>query len=220
MNIYQQDINLDYAGTRLHETEATACINVAIAQFDHFSTQRKMRRTEQSISARELLMQVLAKHYPTLQQSTLGLIKSANGQPMLTGSKVPIVSIAHSHEWVACAITTPSQISNIGVDVEAIVSKNWDAYYSDIFHPVEKAWVSATAGHERDIRGLACWCRKEAILKALGIGITVPLTEIGFAADGTLIALPDGMGSPDDWKTHSEVIVNKAIIAVAWKVIS
>src|SRR5690606_8324871 len=147
MNISQQDISFDHAGNRLHETKETACINVAIAQFDHFSTQRKMRRAEQSISARELLMQALAKHYPNLKQATLELIKTASGQPMLTGTQVPLVSIAHSHEWVACAIAAPTQISNIGVDVEAIVSKNWDAYYRDIFHPVEKEWVSAATGH-------------------------------------------------------------------------
>ncbi|CAG0961520.1 4'-phosphopantetheinyl transferase [Methylophilaceae bacterium] len=220
MNISQQDISLDHAGNRLHEAEATACINAAIAQFGHFSTQRKMRRAEQSISARELLMQVLAKHYPKLQQATHALIKTASGQPMLTGTQVPLVSIAHSHEWVACAIAAPSKTSNIGVDVEAIVSKNWDAYYRDVFHPAEKEWVSAAAGHEKDIRGFTCWCRKEAILKALGIGITVPLAEIGFSADGTLIALPAGLGSSDGWQTHSEVIENKAIAAIVWKVIS
>lgn len=217
MNINQPDTSLELAGNLVFQIDVARRITVAVAQYSHFSRQRKIRREEQSISARHLLMQTLAKFHPDLSQQALALIKTSSGQPKLTGTEPPFISISHSQAWVACAVAASSEASHVGIDIETIAPRNWDAYCDEVFHEEEKAWVSGASGHEKDIRGLMCWCRKEAILKALGIGIIMPLPEIGFSSDGTLIALPDKLGPHEGWKTYSTIIENRLVVAVAWK---
>ena len=78
--------------------------------------------------------------------------------------------------------------------METIKPINWDAYCRGIFHPEESKWLLAVVGFERDARALICWCRKEAIVKDLGIGLSVPLSEIGFSSEGNLIKFPTELG--------------------------
>ncbi len=76
----------------------------------------------------------------------------------------------------------------VGIDVESIdaVTSRWDPAL--VLHPSESADAPAQQA--------AMWCRKEAILKALGTGLSTPMSEIR-VADWQVedIAAPDGLAA-------------------------
>lgn len=91
--------------------------------------------------------------------------RNQHGKPFLADRSAPHFSLSHSGHWVVCAVSdTP-----VGVDVElprcsAAVARRY-------FHPLETA-------HASDPDQLCrLWTAKEAFVKALGFGITIPLNS-------------------------------------------
>ena len=90
-------------------------------------------------------------------------------------------NIAHSAGLVACAI---ARGRDVGVDVEDRNRPETDRQIvSRYCSPAEAADIDAQgdAWHERF---LIYWTLKEAYLKALGLGISVHLSDISFTFDG------------------------------------
>lgn len=99
-----------------------------------------------------------------------------NGKPSLPVHTVdePFgFNIAHSGDWIVCAVAPSSQI---GVDIECPrrgldVLALGDSFLSD----GEQAALRLLPVGERITSFLACWTRKEAFLKSMGQGLQVPL---------------------------------------------
>ncbi len=175
---------------------------------------RQRRRREQSSVARILLNHLIKNHFGDNQASLWNFNKLSNGKPVLEGADAPSISIAHSHDWVTCAL---SSSSIIGIDIEKIREINWDECYSYVLHPAEVEWVMQGSKQERNMRGLTLWCLKEAAVKALGDSFNYGLSELAFCADGHLLEAPSIFGSVSSWESHSIVIDNDAIMAILWK---
>lgn len=188
-------------------------VSIDVAQFNYFYESRAQRRVNQSLLVRALLDDSLILFRKYID-STWILSKLENGKPFLDGKNAPSISISHSDDWCVCAV---SNALHVGVDIEVIKTRNWEAYCKDVFHPEEAKWVLDVVGYERDVRGLICWCRKEAVVKALGVGLSVPLSEIGFSSEGSLIELPKELGNSFGWNFFTRVILGKAVVAAAWK---
>ncbi|MDO8961256.1 MAG: 4'-phosphopantetheinyl transferase superfamily protein [Methylophilus sp.] len=213
MNIYKGTVYIDAHGNAC-ATFFQAAISFDIAQYDHFSERRKLRRIQQSLAVRDLLNNALCRQFNIDLASSWTLDKTESGKPYLSGDHAPFISMTHSGNWCACAIANTSPI---GIDIEVVQYRDWESYSIEVLHPTEAQWVMAVDGKERDIRGLICWCRKEAILKALGLDISSAFTEIGFCAEGHLIALPSALGVMDDWTLFTQVIQEQIVVAVAWQ---
>jgi 4'-phosphopantetheinyl transferase len=188
---------------------------VNIARYSHFPHDRKLRRSLQSQSVRDLLTAALQRLFSTYKPQTWILDKTKLGKPFLLGKDSPHISISHSGNWCACAVASSVRM---GIDIEVVKNRDWASYCTEVFHSSEAQWILAVEGKERDIRGLTCWCRKEAMVKALGLGLTIALSEIGFCADGHLIALPQALGNVSDWKFYTQAIQSEVVLAVAWQV--
>src|SRR5215475_12068527 len=95
------------------------------------------------------------------------------------------LSVSHSGDWVAVAV---SETTDLGVDVEQISDADIAMLAPTVLSPSE----SAAALRRRDF--FQAWTRKEAVVKATGDGLSVPLAEvvIGESDDGapTVIAYP------------------------------
>lgn len=140
------------------------------------------------------------------------------------------LNISHSGAWLAAAWSPQAAI---GVDIEAIRPMQWlgdDAVLAAVLHPDEIKWLNAGTPAQRVQRGLMSWCRKEALLKAMGLGLAsgFPLAGIGHSPDGSLHILPASLermcdaGRANDWHTHSDWIDDEehgrqAALAVAWR---
>jgi 4'-phosphopantetheinyl transferase len=88
------------------------------------------------------------------------------GRPELEHPASPDLSfnLSHCPGLVACAV---ARGVTVGLDVERASQRRY-------FHPSESAWVQAG---DRDTRLAAVWVLKEAIIKALGDGLSIPLTS-------------------------------------------
>jgi len=94
----------------------------------------------------------------------------SNGKPLLPNGYS--ISIAHSGKLVLCACCATG---NVGVDVETVENKNI-LDYEDYLTPAEI--TTLRVAHDPNIVFKQMWVRKEAVLKADGIGLLHPLNEL------------------------------------------
>lgn len=98
-----------------------------------------------------------------------------HGKPELPGTGLQ-VSVSHSGDRVAVAVT---RTGPVGIDVEEIGASVAPA---DLLPHVLGPAEPRTPAHATGSGFHRMWTRKEAVLKATGQGLRVPLTEIGVSA--------------------------------------
>jgi 4'-phosphopantetheinyl transferase len=115
-----------------------------------------------------------------------------HGKPRVVGADLRF-SIAHSAERVVVAVTRGAEI---GVDVEQV---NPDLEVSqltaDVLSPAERG-ANSPAGL------LTYWTRKEAVLKATGDGLHVPLSDLTVTGPGEPPALLDWRGRSRNFRLY------------------
>jgi len=115
-----------------------------------------------------------------------------HGKPYAEGMDVNI-SISHAHQVVAFAM---SRTAKIGIDIE---------YHSSDQNLLDSAEsVLADSEHpRRDAKDLyTYWCRKEAVVKATGDGLVVPLNEVVVSGADQPAELIAFQGDSPGWWLH------------------
>ena len=111
-------------------------------------------------------------------------------------------NLSHSAGLVICALARGRAV---GVDVEDLARRAPDpAIVPRYCSPAEADDVHAHGDRWRD-RFLTYWTLKEAYLKARGVGISLPLSDISFTVDarGATIAFERSLtGADDRWTFH------------------
>ncbi len=122
-----------------------------------------------------------------LSAAALHFSRDQMGKPFLrTPTPGPIdFSLSHTEGMVAVAI---SHTGPVGVDVEAIDQKSvprqdWSAYG---LSPAEEAHLATLGEPLQSKTFLALWTAREAVAKADGRGLALPLNRIRMQACGTL----------------------------------
>src|SRR5258706_13697182 len=94
-------------------------------------------------------------------------------------------SLSHSRDQVLCAIA-PTGL--VGVDVERIRPRNeWDQLAAFVLHPAERARAEAATDVARWRGFYRVWTLKEAMAKALGVGLALPFNRILFSEDNRIV---------------------------------
>lgn len=115
---------------------------------------------------------------------------AASGQPQLPGTGWA-TSLSHSGTRVLFAA---ARADALGVDIECGSARTrLDALAEDICSPVELVCVRGLPEAQRGPALLRLWTRKEALLKALGLGLRQPPSSFAAPA-GQPIELPGGSG--------------------------
>lgn len=100
--------------------------------------------------------------------AVINLAKTDHGKPYLTDHKLAF-NVSHSQQWLAVAWSNSQ--ANIGVDVEhAEREQQVLAISKRYFHANEQATAEQNWLHT--------WTRKEAVLKAHGLGLRIKLAEL------------------------------------------
>lgn len=128
---------------------------------------------------------------------------SAHGKPELPGG--PHFSLSHSSETMMLAIGDAA----IGCDIEAIdLALDWPPLARGFFSARENAALSALGGEESRIAFFTCWSRKEAFVKALGLGLAYPLDAftVSVGEQPAIVSGGEGweargIGSPAGYRT-------------------
>jgi len=129
------------------------------------------------IQNRYLLRFIIAK-YLAIQISEVEFKYNKYGKPQLADDEAKLFfNISHSHGFTVLAF---SREYELGIDVE-LVNREEDIncfINTDIFTPGEINWLKSQTGSNISAACYKLWSAKEAYVKALGIGLTIPLNSI------------------------------------------
>jgi phosphopantetheinyl transferase len=107
------------------------------------------------------------------EPATLAFVRTPHGKPFLAGERELRFSVSRSQ---GLAVLGVARGADLGVDVERhdralALGPIADALFAD----EEAAELSALAEDRRISRFFELWTRKEAVAKALGVGLAMPL---------------------------------------------
>ncbi len=156
----------------------------AVLSPDEWDRVRRIRDPEAArrfVVRRGVLRHLLAR-YLGVSPQTIPFRQGPQGKPTLGGvwAQTSVhFSLSDSGELAVYAFTGGHPL---GVDLERIrpVARG-SALAERHFSPLEQAWFRAQPPERRDEAFLRCWTCKEALVKAVGSGLTVPLGEITVA---------------------------------------
>ncbi|MFF5991892.1 4'-phosphopantetheinyl transferase family protein [Prauserella flavalba] len=103
-----------------------------------------------------------------------------HGPPRVPGAKLAL-SISHSGERIGVALTGGAAV---GLDVETATRKADDALLGYALNDTERAALEGLSEQERADAFFRYWTRKEAVMKATGRGLRIPLTSLTMAPPG------------------------------------
>lgn len=131
------------------------------------------------VIARGSLRRVLGA-YLGMAPAELEFTYSGLGKPSLTGVDLNF-NLSHSHELAVLAV---AQGGELGVDVEYLRPQaNFKAIATRFFAPEEVDAIEQLPAEVQLRAFFSCWTRKEAILKAVGKGLTYPLNQVVVSVD-------------------------------------
>ncbi|SCK42137.1 4'-phosphopantetheinyl transferase [Variovorax sp. HW608] len=129
------------------------------------------RDRERFVAAHVALRQLLSSH-TGIAASELEFVQGEAGKPSLIRPAGLQFNLSHSKSVALIAIGTAG--AEIGVDVEVLRSMpDADAMAASYFTEAEQRALAALPPARRERAFLACWTRKEACLKAIGLGLGV-----------------------------------------------
>jgi 4'-phosphopantetheinyl transferase len=167
-------------------------------------------------------LRMLAGRYLGIEPSVVAFVYGPQGKPALRGpgrgshvegpagaespAGYPLeFNVAHSQDVVLYAFCLGSRI---GVDVEHVrPMSDQDAFASQFFSPAERRLLMSLDGSQRAEGFFTIWACKEAILKAIGSGLTRPInqTEVSIDGPGSVQVLSvDGVrAEAANWRLHT-----------------
>ncbi|MBE9094401.1 4'-phosphopantetheinyl transferase superfamily protein [Tychonema sp. LEGE 07203] len=171
------------------------------------------------IVSRGALRAILSR-YLHINPSLLRFEYNPYGKPSLTvaqGGNTLRFNLSHSREIALIALTKNREI---GVDIEAIDPKTSCLEIAErFFSPLEHLALCSLPEYLQTTAFFTCWTRKEAYIKAVGKGLSLPLNEFDVTlAPGEPPALLNVKENPDEaskWSLIELISSSDMVAAVA-----
>lgn len=132
-----------------------------------------------------------------------------HGRPRVAGLSV---STSSSEERVLVAVADEG--SEVGVDIERVPPTVFEGFDDFVLHPDERErFGPVTRGPAGTAARLSCWVEKEAVLKAVGVGLASPPHELLLSArpdDAVLLTRADMIG-PWEWRLVERAGASEAL---------
>ena len=193
--------------------EDLAPFSAALGAFqDHAERERGARYHVEADRMRHAItrgvLRRLAGHYLDRPPAELRFGAGAYGKPHLSGADAGRLSfnVSHSGNVVLIAL---AHHANVGVDVESWASRidgpGIDRIADSAFSAYERVALHALAPGERRAAFFAIWSRKEAYIKATGLGVSAGLHHFDVShgpGDARLLADRTRGAGPVEWVLH------------------
>ncbi len=135
--------------------------------------------------------------YQDYSPAEIEIVNDANGAPLfsLPGAQISPdrLSISHSGQLALCGLTQVPTMG-VGVDLEKIEPRSED-FIQDYFTPDEQRLVGSFPPKVKHTAVTLIWSMKEAMLKALGVGLRRDTRQVEVHTLGD--------GNPGDWQEAS-----------------
>jgi len=188
------------------ETERRLMAYVTPMEFARMHYQKNPQKKRQQVLSHAMLRIILSK-YVNIGPAEMVFVRSESGKPALdaTLGKTVSFSMSHSGGYAAYAVT---KTFNVGVDVERLDEKRrYEVIAGRFFSESEKAHLTQRFLDERLRMFYRLWTAKEAVSKAVGTGLSYPLSqyEIALNKQGVLAvaALNGDTSAASRWSLRS-----------------
>lgn len=160
------------------------------AYWNHFLSQVSAeRRTQASRFVRqadayrsvlgEILTRVTLSRLTGLRPAELSFTRNPYGKPSLSHHSDVQFNVSHSGDWIALI---SGGTDELGVDVEKIAPIDMQIA-ERFFSPTESQFLSATPDDRRLNTFYRLWTLKESYIKAVGMGLSIPLDSFAILPD-------------------------------------
>lgn len=158
-------------------------------------------------AGRAVLRHLLAR-YLDVRPDEVAFRYSAHGKPSLDGSAAESGLRFNFSNAGGMALAAFARGRDLGVDLEELVRvADFAAIAERFFSPAENAALLALPPESRDAAFFTCWTRKEAYIKAVGEGLSIPLDSFDVTlAPGDpprLLATRGEPGGVTRWSLHA-----------------
>ncbi|MCU1323514.1 MAG: phosphopantetheine-protein transferase [Acidobacteriaceae bacterium] len=166
VHLWLLDLELAYSLCDMHDRMLSGDELEKVSRFASSELSYRYRAT------RVLLRYLLSKYLRTSPKE-IQFTYGANGKPHLRPDHSLEFNVSHSGNRAAVAITANSPV---GVDLEEIRSIPEASQISaQCFSPEEVRQLAGMATLQQISAFMWCWSRKEALLKAMGCGLSEPM---------------------------------------------
>lgn len=144
------------------------------------------RDASRNAAARGHLRQLLGR-YLDCSAAEIGLGTRLHGKPYVTtpGADWLRFNVSHSGDRALIAVANGREV---GVDIERIQPElAADSSPAAIFTPAEQKVLAGLPGEQYVREYFRLWTRKEAVLKGIGVGLSVPLNAVDVLKDRVLL---------------------------------
>lgn len=135
--------------------------------------------------------------YLRVEPAAIEFRQGPRGKPYLAGAG-PFFNLSHSGKLALIGVAT----SELGLDVEKVRHlESLTEIARKHFSPSEFEALDALQGEQRELAFYRCWTRKEAYIKALGEGLSMPLDtfDVSLCETPQFLACRDGREDPAHW---------------------
>jgi 4'-phosphopantetheinyl transferase len=143
------------------------------------------------------------------------LERDRDGRPIVRGTALE-VSVSHSVGVILVAVASGLRV---GIDVEVVRTGPWRLLPTHALTPRELRELDACSPGSWSAALLRYWTRKEALLKAAGVGLAVDPRSVevsGPDEPARVLSLPSTLGAPESWSlVDLEIDGCAATLAVA-----
>ncbi len=149
-------------------------------------------------AAAHALLRVMLSHGTDRSPGSWQFDRTATGKPSLAGADAPHASfsLTHARGMVACALATRA---DVGVDIERVDREvDPSAISARFFAPAEVAALDRVDERARRDRFFYLWTLKEALGKAVGLGLAISLNRFAFDVDALTAGREIAFSGPPD----------------------
>ncbi len=140
--------------------------------------------------------------YMAIDAAAVEFRQGPRGKPYVAGPGVtdngPYFNLSHSGKLALIGISA----TELGLDVEKVRHlESLTEIARKHFSPSEFEALDALTGDARELAFYRCWTRKEAYIKAIGEGLSMPLDtfDVSLGEDPEFVACRDGREDPANW---------------------
>lgn len=205
-----------FDGGRAEVTELGRCRCWLSPQELTRASQYRFDAHRREYMAGKVLTRLVLGHYTRQAPEAVRFHEGPYGKPALCGDAGLHFNLSHSGGVNVLAI---SRLGPVGVDVERVDrQRDLSTLIERFFAPAEWQTLRSTVEPQRQQLAWSLWTMKEALAKALGHGLSMPLDACAFSFAGDVIHLDCSANQPAsglDWQLGQHVLPQDMLLAWA-----